>query len=110
YACSGAAPPAGPPRPPGRAARNFAYGIRVLPKDQRRAISAIYAFARRVDDVADRELPAGQKRARLHALRDPLDSPPSDPVFVALADARSRYGIPDGALNDLVDRRLPESY
>ena len=89
-----------------REARNFAYGIRVLPKDQRRAISAIYAFARRVDDVADGELPVEQKRERLHALRDTLDSPSSDPVFVALADARSRYGIPDGALNDLVDGGL----
>src|SRR5207253_8358170 len=29
-------------------ARNFAYGIRVLPREKRRAISAIYAFARRV--------------------------------------------------------------
>src|SRR4029078_571533 len=109
YACSGAAPPAGPPRPPGRAARNFAYGIRVLPKDQRRAISAIYAFARRVDDVADGQLPVEQKRERLHALRDTLDSPSSDPVFVALADARSRYGIPDGALNDLVDGGLQDT-
>jgi len=92
-----------------REARNFAYGIRVLPKDQRRAISAIYAFARRVDDVADGELPVEQKRGRLHALRDTLDSPSSDPVFVALADARSRYGIPDGALNDLVDGGLQDT-
>ena len=92
-----------------REARNFAYGIRVLPKDQRRAISAIYAFARRVDDVADGQLPVEQKRERLHALRDTLDSPSSDPVFVALADARLRYGIPDGALNDLVDGGLQDT-
>ena len=32
-------------------ARNFAYGIMVLPREKRRAIAAIYAFARRVDDV-----------------------------------------------------------
>jgi phytoene synthase len=36
-----------------RRARNFAYGIMVLPREKRRAIAAIYAFARRVDDVAD---------------------------------------------------------
>jgi 15-cis-phytoene synthase len=86
-----------------REARNFAYGIRVLPKDQRRAISAIYAFARRVDDVADGELPVEEKRERLQSLRGALDSPPADPMFVALDDARSRYGIPAGALHDLVD-------
>ena len=34
-------------------ARNFAYGIMLLPKPKRRAIAAIYAFAREVDDVAD---------------------------------------------------------
>ena len=36
-----------------REAKNFAYGIMVLPRAKRRAIAAIYAFARRVDDVAD---------------------------------------------------------
>src|SRR5262249_9876406 len=35
-----------------REARNFAYGIRVLPREKRQAISAVYAFARRVDDIA----------------------------------------------------------
>ena len=92
-----------------REARNFAYGIRVLPRDQRRAISAIYAFARRVDDVADGALPVEQKRERLHALRDALDSPPSDPMLVALDDARSRYGIPADALHALVDGGLQDT-
>ena len=36
-------------------ARNFAWGIRVLPSPKRRAIAALYAFARRVDDLADQE-------------------------------------------------------
>ena len=38
-------------------ARNFAYGIMVLPKPKRRAIAAIYAFAREVDDIADGDAP-----------------------------------------------------
>jgi 15-cis-phytoene synthase len=92
-----------------REARNFAYGIRVLPKDQRRAISAIYAFARRVDDIADGSLPVEQKRDRLQALRGALDSAPEDAMLVALADARTRYGIPDGALHDLVDGGLQDT-
>ena len=92
-----------------REARNFAYGIRVLPKDQRRAISAIYAFARRVDDVADGGLPVEEKRECLHSLRAALDSPPADPMLVALADARSRYAVPPGALHDLVDGGLQDT-
>ncbi|MGH3007358.1 MAG: squalene/phytoene synthase family protein, partial [Gaiellaceae bacterium] len=36
-----------------REARNFAWGIMLLPRPKRRAIAALYAFARRVDDVAD---------------------------------------------------------
>jgi phytoene synthase len=92
-----------------REARNFAYGIRVLPRDQRRAISAIYAFARRVDDIADGELPAEQKRERLQRLRAALDAAPEDAMFVALDDARSRYSIPAAALHDLVDGGLQDT-
>ena len=35
------------------AARNFAYGIRLLPPDKRRGLAVIYAFARRIDDIGD---------------------------------------------------------
>jgi phytoene synthase len=92
-----------------REARNFAYGIMVLPRPKRRAIAAIYAFARRVDDLADGELPDDEKRARLEQLHHDLDAAPSDPVLVALADARSRYPIPAGALHDLVDGGLQDT-
>jgi 15-cis-phytoene synthase len=88
-------------------ARNFAYGIMVLPREKRRAIAAIYAFARRVDDVADGDLEATEKRARLHELRDQLDAEPGeDAMLVALADARTRFPIPRQALNALVDGGL----
>ncbi|HKT45309.1 MAG TPA: squalene/phytoene synthase family protein, partial [Gaiellaceae bacterium] len=46
-------------------AKNFAYGIMVLPRPKRRAIAAVYAFAREVDDIADGDAPAGEKRERL---------------------------------------------
>jgi phytoene synthase len=90
-------------------ARNFAYGIMVLPREKRRAISAIYAFARRVDDVADEaDLPPDEKREKLEQLRAGLDSPGDDAMSVALADARSRFPIPDRALNALVDGGLQD--
>ena len=52
-----------------REAKNFAYGIMVLPRDKRRAIAAIYAFARAVDDIADGDLPADEKRASRKATK-----------------------------------------
>jgi len=50
-------------------ARNFAYGIRLLPPPKRRGLAVIYAFARRIDDIGDGTLPAQDKmplRGRLH--------------------------------------------
>jgi phytoene synthase len=38
-------------------ARNFSYGIALLPPVQRRAMSAVYAAARRIDDLGDGDLP-----------------------------------------------------
>jgi phytoene synthase len=92
-----------------RRARNFAYGIMVLPREKRRAIAAIYAFARRVDDVADGDLPSEQKQSELNALRAALHQPSGeDPMLVALADARGRFPIPDESLSALVDGGLQD--
>ena len=93
-----------------REARNFAYGIMVLPRPKRQAIAAVYAFARRVDDIADGGLPVEEKRTRLEALRDRLaGSGSDDPMLVALADARSRYSMPDRPLQDLVEGGLQDT-
>lgn len=87
-------------------AKNFSYGIRLLPDPQRRALSAVYAFARRVDDIGDGDLPQAQKlaglaRARADIRAVSLDSP--DPVLVALAHARERMPIPMAAFDELID-------
>jgi 15-cis-phytoene synthase len=85
-------------------ARNFAYGIMLLPRPKRRGIAAIYAFARRVDDIADGSLPVGQKRALLQQLREQVRAAPGDDaMLVALADARQRFEIPADALTALID-------
>jgi phytoene synthase len=92
-----------------RRARNFAYGIMVLPRDKRRAIAAIYAFARRVDDIADGDLSPERKRTALLELHTALDGPPADDaMLVALADSRTRFPIPSMALHDLVDGGLQD--
>jgi phytoene synthase len=91
-----------------REAKNFAYGIMVLPREKRQAIAAIYAFARWVDDVADGALPPEEKRAQLEELRAGLDGERADPVFAALRDARERFGIPRDPLAALVDGGLQD--
>jgi phytoene synthase len=95
----------------GAQARNFSYGIRLLPASKRQAMSAIYALARRIDDIGDGDW-SGERKAE-HLLRtralldevreggvDPLDT---DPVKLALADACSRFPIPLDALDELID-------
>jgi 15-cis-phytoene synthase len=87
-----------------RAAANFFYGIRLLPADKRRAMSAVYAYARRVDDIGDGALPTDRKLEDLAAIRRSLaEGDPGDPVMVALADARARFALPAEALTDLLD-------
>ena len=87
-------------------ARNFSWGIRLLPPDKRGALSAVYAMARRIDDIGDGDLPAPEKLRRLGAARQVATDPggaPDDPVAVALADAAARLPIPLAAFGDLVD-------
>lgn len=88
-------------------AKNFAYGIRLLPRPKRQAMSALYAMARRIDDIGDRAGPAPDRLAELGAVRDQLGhlgaaGQADDPVLVALADVARRYPLPVDALVELV--------
>jgi phytoene synthase len=91
-------------------AKNFAYGIRLLPPPKRNAMAALYALARRIDDIGDgdddpvvkmRQLDA--VRADLRTLRTDAAAVAGDPVFAALAHASTRYPIPLDAFDDLID-------
>ncbi|WTW98055.1 presqualene diphosphate synthase HpnD [Streptomycetaceae bacterium NBC_01309] len=86
-------------------ARNFYYGIRLLPEPKRLALSAVYAFAREVDDIGDGDLPLETKVAELGRMRAQLEDLAAyrDPVCTALADAAHRYPIPLSALDELID-------
>jgi phytoene synthase len=86
-------------------ARNFHYGIRLLPRDKRSALCAIYALARRIDDIGDGDLPPEDKLRRLADVRASLGtlSTAQDPVLVAVRDAAERYPIPIAAFGELVD-------
>jgi phytoene synthase len=85
-------------------ARNFAWGIRLLPRRKRQAISALYAFARRVDDIADDgALGPEERRERLDACLASLEAPSqADAVLVALADVVEHHGVRMEDLADLV--------
>ncbi len=95
----------------GAQARNFAYGIRLLPTGKRQAMSALYAFSRRVDDIGDGTLAPDAKLARLEETRallgriraGEIDEDDTDPVAVALAHAARRFPIPLGGLDELID-------
>jgi phytoene synthase len=101
-------------------ARNFYYGIRLLPPRQRSAMCALYAMARRIDDIGDGPGAAGAADNRLHALQEVRTSlellakatgegtpavaaPPGDPVLTALADTARQFPVPIGAFLDLVE-------
>ena len=87
-------------------ARNFYYGIRLLPPDKRAALCALYALARRIDDIGDGDLTRrGQGRRRSPESARTLQAGPTaaDPVLVAVADAARRFPVPLGAFDELVD-------
>jgi phytoene synthase len=103
-----------------RAAANFYYGIRLLPRPKRQAMSAVYAFARRVDDIGDGNLDTDTALSALAAERDRLkdlaeeagdgwndirlpEIGEPDPVILALAHARRHYDLPLEALELLID-------
>jgi phytoene synthase len=86
-------------------ARNFFYGIRLLPPEKRDALCALYALARRIDDIGDGELPLDQKRTELALVRKRLGAidDVDDPVYVAVAETARRFPVPVDAFEEIVD-------
>jgi phytoene synthase len=93
-------------------ARNFAYGIRLLPAGKRQSLAALYAFARRIDDIGDGDMAAPDKLTALEEARsgiltlaepDAPAPPAGDPVLVALADTGRRFPVPLAAFGELID-------
>jgi len=94
-------------------ARNFAYGIRLLPPAKRRGLTVIYAFARRIDDIGDGAMPPEQKIAALEDARRAVlsitsDDSPDDPVLAALADVGRNFPVPMQAFGELIDGCLAD--
>src|SRR5947199_9720051 len=70
---------------------NFPVASRFIPADRRIALTAIYAFARQADDVADAAAPSADRLQALdsieHAFHAALDGAARGPVLTAPADA-----------------------
>ena len=84
---------------------NFPVGL-FVPRDKRRYVHALYAFARAADDFADEPMYEGMRaekldqwEARLHAA---YDGQAEDPIFIALAETVRRLDIPKALLLDLL--------
>jgi len=89
------------------AAKNFYYGFAVLPPRKRNALTAVYAFMRRCDDITDdNTLSIQDRQNRLAEWLDKVHralagQPTDDPVLLALTDAQRSYQIPFGLLDEL---------
>ena len=97
------------------AARNFYYGLRLLPEPKRSAMFALYAFNRLIDDIADREdgrTPARRReelehwREQTHAVLaghpDATLGDSAHPVWPAFTDLVTRYRVPSSLFNAAV--------
>jgi len=86
---------------------SFFYAFLFLPDEQRRAMMALYAFCREVDDVADEVSDQQVAMAKLQFWRDELSrtfaGKPQHPVGHELKWAASRYAISEELLLEILD-------
>jgi phytoene synthase len=84
---------------------NFPVGL-FVPREKRRYVHALYAFARAADDFADERMYEGMRQekldeweARLHAA---YRGEAEDPIFLALGETVRRLAVPKELLLDLL--------
>jgi phytoene synthase len=99
---------------------SFHYSFNLMSRERRRAIEAVYAFCRVVDDLADESLSGRDAQAELYLVRDDLhrcyEGAPAFPVTRALGEAIRRFRIPrepfeailEGVEMDLHKRRYAD--
>ncbi len=98
---------------------NFPVASVLVPRHMRRSLTAVYAFARKADDIADEPWTddSGARLAALSELENALTAPTSDPVMVALQDTIGKKRLPLAPFKRLlaafrsdVEFRAPESW
>lgn len=86
---------------------SFYYSFRFLPDDRRRAITALYAFCREVDDVVDECHDENIARTKLAWWRGEVGklyaAKPEHPVMQALQPHVSAFALPQAQLEEIID-------
>jgi phytoene synthase len=89
------------------AASSFTYSFRFLPPPRRRAITALYAFCREVDDVVDECLDPQVAGAKLtwwrHEIGQLYAGKAQHPVTRALAQAIAEFDLPIEHFHEILD-------
>jgi len=89
-----------------QSASSFYYALRLLPPVRRKALYAVYAFCRAVDDAVD-EAEAGAASQLVAEWRAELErcyqGAPLHPVTVALAVSLEQFPVPKSALCAVID-------
>ncbi len=90
-----------------RSGSSFYYSFLFLPAPQRRAITALYAFCREIDDTVDEASDAAIAHSRLAWWRDEVNrlfkGDPQHPVTRALQPALAAFGIDQFRLLEIID-------
>ncbi len=86
---------------------SFYYSFLFLPPERRRAITALYAFCREVDDVVDECSDFNVARAKLGWWREEVEriyhGKPEHPVGEALAGVVGPFALPQAQLHEIID-------
>ncbi|ENO90311.1 presqualene diphosphate synthase HpnD [Thauera linaloolentis] len=90
-----------------RSGSSFYYSFMFLPPERRRAITALYAFCREVDDVVDECHDPSLAQAKLEWWRKEVACAwagnPTHPVGHALKDVLARFALPQEQLLEIID-------
>lgn len=90
-----------------RSGSSFYYSFLFLPPERRRAITALYAFCREVDDVVDECDDIGVARTKLAWWRNEIaavyDGEPAHPVGRALVAVVREFDLPREQLLEIID-------
>ena len=86
---------------------SFYYSFRLLPPERRRAITALYAYCREVDDVVDEVSDPAIARLKLAWWRNEVDAvfdgTPQHPVAQALREVVAQFPLPRDDLLTVID-------
>lgn len=97
-------------------ARNFYYGLSVIPEPKRSAMYAVYAWMRLADDLIDSPGTVEEKKQRAHQFRTETDQayditqplPSSDAMWPAVRHTLNTYNISKAYLYDMIDGQLQD--